>query len=266
MSNTTTLFDSSGVPQPSLLELLAQFQVQHDGTFSGIRAATQIAWLTPGKLRSEISDDDDRAKLQQYIQLFEALGFVEQLTAEGVHAEYMIVGAGKKTAVENRLAFASKQWKEHNMRFRIAVMLGSGRPLQTDEFDPLFQLSNEAQMVCRVYFDAGSAGKLAWEAERGQAFSASHFPFAPKPEDRNASVEDCVAAWLRQFKVQPSPVICVFSQPFVVQQTLAVRLALGPQWANVQGIGYGAVMRYGLRTYLDNIAKQIDVEYRLAHP
>ncbi len=255
MKTTQRLFDTSGVPRPELTELLRLFHIGHDGSMRGIRDALQFAWLVPGKLRAEISDDDDRSKLPQFLPIFRSLGMVDAITAGGTYS-YALVGGAKRTAVEKRIRFLTELWMDERVRFERLVLLGSGRTLMRDEESSPLRTAVESQMMLDVFRKLCSV--LPWPDSL--FVDATH---CPKPADRNASVEDTATAWKTQFAPPIGPCLGVFSQPFVAQQALAAELALGTGFP-VTGVGYEAIPSYGLRVYLDNIAKQVDVEWRLA--
>ncbi|HAI97948.1 TPA: hypothetical protein DCL30_00175 [Candidatus Peribacteria bacterium] len=254
MPITTRLFDNQR-PCDELLALLEQLKVSHVDTLRGIREVTQT-WVVPGKLRAQISDDEDRARLPEFLDLFRSLRMVDEISIpesddpDAPHPSWTFatIGGAKRRAVEGRWDLLNRLLPRINVQQ--IVSLGSGRTLFTDEQLPDLTLGVESQLMTQV--------ALSKHSMRGIRLNCVH---CPKPSDRNASLEDTMKAWIDGADPR-GDVLGIFSQPYTLQQGAAAQIVYGNR-GRITAIGYSAPSSVGVRGYLDNVAKWIDAEFRL---
>lgn len=269
MSQNTPLFNTDGEPNPLLLNILKLFEVEHDGTLTNIRDATQTAWYQAGKLRTEI-EERHGTKRDDAMPLFAELGFVGDVNPQCQHYLHALVLGGTVVAVRKRLAFLMKKWNE-GMQFNNIHLIASKRPLLPDKesqnviFNPMNAelpfdvprktitsvLQNEADMMSTVY--ALSQNKFPWGDMKMQLVSAENVGSRP------ANTEETLTAW-NKLSLMGGKCLIVSSQPYVSFQELIARKVLSKRHARIDAIGYDfpGITTSGL---LDNLAKVI---YELA--
>jgi hypothetical protein len=265
MIHSTPLFDNDGRPTAALSELLTLFEVEHDGTLSGIRDATQAAWYQAGKLRAEITEKHGHKK-EAALPLFEQLGFMGAVKASHENYLHALVLGATVVAVRKRLAFLVSEW-ERGVRFSTLSLLGSERPLMADKESANVLLDpNNADLP----FDASVAAPNILPTNEGEmmamvyAQATSRFPWgdlpmqlvvAPKIEGRNANTADTLLEW-NKLSLMGGRCLVISSQPFVTYQGVIARKNLSRRHDVVDCAGYASAI-LPVTTYLDNVAKII---------
>lgn len=271
MHSTFLFFDKDCKPTPTLCELLTRMKLEHNGTLTGIRDATQNAWYQAGKLRDEIKDQVKDEQLSwQLGPVFEKLGMVKAVHAQTRRPRYSLLLGAMLKAVRKRIAHLCTEWETERVRFKKLVYLGSERPLDPER-EPFEEIQNPANAelpfpedwppystVSRPHTEVEMMRWLGWQSlpvvPWGEIDDIDELVITPG----RANTRQTVQEWL-SFEPEPGSCLVVSSQPFVLYEAWVVEKTLRqhhPEWS-VDGIGYAAPPTTPMATYLDNVAKVI---------
>ncbi len=252
------LMASSTVVTPTLLELLKEMKISHDGTLSSIVDATQaVGWQRPLQVeRWQVSDlsVEQRGMVLSYAV---KLGLLETRYPQSKHFNYAVLMGGATFRMEKRIGFLKELW-DKGYRFDHVVVLSGERVL-----DAKVEKIPEG---CKSESDAAHA---MWKTVdlspevRNLPITFVDTPMIPVyMGKRRPGTADTIAKWV---KTSPKPGSCLIisNQPYITYQEATIRLLL-PKGFTLEAVGPGAVpAELNAADILDSIARWLYQEQQL---
>lgn len=272
-----------GAPVAELLELAAKHQLEVSPGMSPAELSEQMQgrWVRKTAHQYQVPPGPPDAT---DFSLLRYLGMVDEFDlVEGRFDGALVLGA-LVTAVRKRLALLKSvcERTEVAVEVNLVYLLGGTRPLDSVKERPAVLcspsaeigfkpdwvpkerqicLSTESEMM-QLVFDQS----LLPEGWTGVTVRTGHQPDGIGGT-RVPNTEDTVRRWIATYTSNPGRYLVVSSQPFLQRQLLNVQGAarsLGLQGFEFEGIGYAAPATIPLKTYLDEVARLLFEEVRLA--
>jgi hypothetical protein len=263
------LLTDKGLPTPALKEMLALFNVPHDGTLKSIVDATQKVWLRPKDKERWQVEDVLKDKAEHVIPLLEKLGCINAIVPQSKQYTYALILGATAPAMRNRLAYLLQRWQA-GVTFDALIFLLSERPADPVRESKEVLLSSTTLPIKKEWQFNGMLPRNEYEVMRfiyDQADLPAGFAAIPvffvngaDNNKKNANTMDTIIAWL---STKPEPGSCLFvsSQPYVGYQDSAVR-TLMPSAFKVETIGAAASKNDKITSYVDTIARWLYQEQK----
>ena len=249
----SALVDEDGHPSATLLRLLEETNVEHDGTLKGIVAATQTTWLRPaGSERWQVTEKfaDKRAAV---LRLITELGMVRGDPPQKKTYKYALVFGALIPSVRIRFEYLISLWKT-GVRFEEIVFLGGQRPLDSERENKKTLLdADNAQLPFSSDWKLSEPlpkkeidmMRMVWsQAELPAAMKKIKTTFINVPmlkkedgTERRPNTHDTIIAWTRE-KPEPGTCLAISSQPYVGFQESVIKTAVS-QDLIIEAVGPG---------------------------
>lgn len=257
--NAYCLLCDHGKPSCALLELLAAFDVPHDGSWNSIVNSTQKLWLRKEGSRLYITPETDPHPEKTYA-LFSALGMTATKLPSCCDYDYACIHGTSLSTALRYINFLKTLW-EQGVRFKTLVLLSGNRPL-----DPTIE-------TVETFKKISQEGPYPTTEAEMLEFLIRHLSlpkeWATLPlvvvnvcrEDGKPNTRDTLIGWLDTHP-QPGSCLMLSGQPFIPRQDLLAQQILPPSFC-VETVGPGFSLDYykseprGLRILQDELARLI---------
>lgn len=275
----TSILDNQGNPSETLLVLLDELNVKHDGTLKSIVEVTQKEWLrASGKERWDMQEkyQDKREVLFSY---FKKLGLIDQIKPRSKKYDYALMLGATLPRVRDRLSYLANLWDD-GVRFNKIIFLGGQRPLE-DKFEnkeKLLDTNNPYLPFASNWSLNGELPKTETEMMKF-VFDQSNLPEEMKKLDivfvdapmkqkedgslKRPTTEDTILDWLKTNPRRGS-CIAISNQPYVSYQDSILKTHLSKEFY-LETVGKALDNNSDRMTMiLDNLARYLYQEkYRI---
>lgn len=255
------LINDKGEPVKALLELAHLLKIKHDGTLQSLNDQFQTDWYHGGKLRKDIVEQHGQIDRQRAIELFRALGMVDEVApSPGLYSYILVLGCAA-WCVERRISFLLNK----HITTRKLMLVGSER--QLDDKEREFLRERKLNFVAvRPYLKVETSTEILMMLALlrrigfpGPSEDIVEIVAPPDPFDNGRgswipNTGDTLRYWLRR-EPRIGTCLVVSSQPFISYQETIARKVLEPAGFQVFACGPQATEDLAITKYLDNIAK-----------
>lgn len=272
------IVDKHNTPTPTLLKILDETGIKHDGTLKTIVAETQKKWLRPaGQERWEINQDLLTFTSDSLPQLFKDICLIQEIKPLKQHYTYAILHGATVHSVRNRLAYLIKLWNS-GIRFDCIIIFSGKRPLnsiiersetlsdtnstslpfkQNWKFDG--QLPNTETEMIKLVFDQFDI-PMEWNiipiifVDTPMQVSQNGIP-------RRPNTQDTVEEWLKKYQPQEGSILAISNQPYIGYQDAVLRKLVSKNFA-VETVGSACSDDITTTIILDSLVRWIYTEYQ----
>ena len=263
----TPLFQTNGVPNAALVELLKLTGIHVPADIERIHEATQENWLKKGLTPAQIQEEHGHIA-SQATPLFRALGLNGVPTVKPGRHEWAIQMGSMYTGLHRRFAYAVQQWDEGVTWDKYCILTSSNRPRQKDgkESDeiivtpvsgalPFFSgwtepdvlPENEAELAKLVLSQIGHHRR--WNIDYEHVTIASG--------NGAANTTETLRAFAFDHDPRGDSLLIISSQPHILRQGIEAAVVLGNRFKSYVVTGYDMPETQNVTKKLDELAKLI---------